>query len=718
MDFKQAAEALLRRIVPSAAARFRVGIIDAENGKDVFEIANEKEYILLRGNNAVSVASALNWYLKYYCHCQVSWNSDNLDLPAVLPPAEPGIRKVSPFRYRACFNYCTFSYSMPWWDWERWEREIDWMALHGVNLPLALTGLEAVWQGTLEKLGLSPEEISSFLAGPAFLSWQWLSNLEGWGGPLPQTWVNSHLELGRKILERERELGMTPIKQGFSGYVPLAVADHYPEARIYKRSWFNIGAGTAQLDPLDPLFETAGRIFLEEQDRLLGRDHFYAVDPFHEGVLPSKDPEYQERVGQGIFNVTRSLDRDAIIAMQTWSLHTGVLKGIPVDRSLMLGLTGSNWKKYEGFGGRPWVAGILHNYGGRVYMGGNLPHYAGNALSLLDNPGAGNLQGTGIFPEGIEHNPIVYELATEIAWHDHPPDLEQWVQEYARARYGSLPVEAAAAWNLLLKTVYGQKKVKIPSMESPVCARPALTMLRASMNGEMERDYPLPHLWEAWGLLLRCRELHGKETYQYDLVDTGRQCLADLALPLHKKITAAYEAADATALAGAGKQFIALLDDLDQLLGTRSEFLLGRWIADARSWGLNEEERALFEENARTLLTVWGPPHPGGLFFDYANRQWAGLVGGFYKIRWQKFIHFLLQQPAEPKYRYREKRSLKSFGRPGNDENAFYKSLSAWEHAWCRQTGSYPSSPTGNPEEISAALFEKWMPVASGLPGL
>jgi hypothetical protein len=39
-----------------------------------------------------------------------------------------------------------FADSYVWWDWERWEKEIDWMALHGINLPLAFTGQETIWQ--------------------------------------------------------------------------------------------------------------------------------------------------------------------------------------------------------------------------------------------------------------------------------------------------------------------------------------------------------------------------------------------------------------------------------------------------------------------------------------------------------------------------------------------------------------------------------------------
>lgn len=39
-----------------------------------------------------------------------------------------------------------------WWDWERWEKEIDWMALQGINLPLAFTGQEAIWQKVFQVL--------------------------------------------------------------------------------------------------------------------------------------------------------------------------------------------------------------------------------------------------------------------------------------------------------------------------------------------------------------------------------------------------------------------------------------------------------------------------------------------------------------------------------------------------------------------------------------
>ena len=52
-------------------------------------------------------------------------------------------------RLRYFGNVCTFSYSTVWWDWARWEKLIDWLALSGINSPLAFTGQEAIWQRVL-----------------------------------------------------------------------------------------------------------------------------------------------------------------------------------------------------------------------------------------------------------------------------------------------------------------------------------------------------------------------------------------------------------------------------------------------------------------------------------------------------------------------------------------------------------------------------------------
>ena len=52
--------------------------------------------------------------------------------------------------------------------------------------------------------------------------------------------------------------------------------------------------------------------------------------------------------------------------------------------------------------------------------------------------------------------------------------------------------------------------------------------------------------------------------------------------------------------------FLTLIDELEKLLGTRKEFLLGRWLGDARRMGKTQEEKNLYEHNARNLIGCWG----------------------------------------------------------------------------------------------------------------
>lgn len=70
---------------------------------------------------------------------------------------------------------------MSFWDWERWEREIDLMATQDVNLFLSGIGTEAVWQKWMEKYGYSFAEIQKFIPGPAYTAWWLMGNLEGEG---------------------------------------------------------------------------------------------------------------------------------------------------------------------------------------------------------------------------------------------------------------------------------------------------------------------------------------------------------------------------------------------------------------------------------------------------------------------------------------------------------------------------------------------------------
>ena len=120
---------LLERIDKGASKKFIIQ--QQKSDVDFFELDQKGDKVVIRGNNYVSIATGLNWYLKYHAGIHLSWNGMTADLPEVLPAVMKKERHETNLPYRYAYNYCTFSYSMAFWDWERWQQEIDWMALHG-----------------------------------------------------------------------------------------------------------------------------------------------------------------------------------------------------------------------------------------------------------------------------------------------------------------------------------------------------------------------------------------------------------------------------------------------------------------------------------------------------------------------------------------------------------------------------------------------------------
>ena len=220
--------------------------------EETFSIGKEGGKIVIKGNSLSALTTGLGWFLNHYLNVNISWNSLNegkpgqpyAELPAIDRIKVDGESRSCDAKYRYYLNYCTFGYSMTSWTWDRWQREIDWMALHGINMPLQIVGLEEVWRMflTLEENGkrkynYTDEEAKAFVPGPAFTAWWGMNNLEGWGGTAPgalnggtwegaggvqdDAWYVRQQKLAKSILDRQRELGIHPVLPGFSGMVPV-----------------------------------------------------------------------------------------------------------------------------------------------------------------------------------------------------------------------------------------------------------------------------------------------------------------------------------------------------------------------------------------------------------------------------------------------------------------------------------------------------------------
>lgn len=699
---KSAVRSLIKRILPSHSHFFDVAFIPQENGKDVFQIETKNGQILLSGPNGVSVASALNYYLKNFAGCDIGWNGTNLNLPPKLPLPKEKIHKQTPYTYRYNLNYCTFNYTMSWWDWDRWEWEIDWMALNGINMPLALTGQNSIWDRVYKSLGFTDKDLAGFFSGPAYFNWFWMGNLDGWGGPLPQSFMEMHEALQKRILSRERELGMTPVLPAFTGHVPPSFKDRYPQAKLKKTSWQGF-PDVYILDPDDPMFLAIGKKFIGEEIKTFGTDHLYSADTFNENTPPTNDSTYLNDISRKVYQSMAEADSKATWIMQGWMFSysakfwqptqiKALLNGIPNDRMIILDLYSESkpvWNRTEAYYGKPWIWCMLHNFGGNISMYGRMNNVANDPANALHDPKSGNLVGIGLTPEAIEQNPVMYELMLEHVWRDKPIDLATWLPDYSSRRYGKRNQNAIKAWEVLRNTVYNGA-ITSGGPESIITGRPTFNKTTRWTN--TKKAYHPKDLLPAWDLLITASpDLKNSDGFQYDLVDLTRQVLVNYADTLQQRFAKAYKAKDVANFKKYSNEFLMVIDDVDKLLSSRKDFLLGRWLNAARKWGTSAEEKRLYEMNARNQITLWGDEN--SVLNDYACKQWAGLLHDFYKPRWKQFFEYVIPLMENDK-----EVNLK----------VFESKIKSWEWSWVQKTNSYNDMPSGDPVGFSKQMYRKY----------
>jgi alpha-N-acetylglucosaminidase len=179
--------------------------------------------LTVRGSSEVAPCRGVYDYLRANNMGTVGWAGPRLRLTEAWPNAAL-TRGETPFKIRHCYNVCTAGYTFPYWTWQRWEQELDWLAMHGYNMIMAPVATEAVATKVWKSLGLTQEEIDDFYTGPAHLPWQRMGNIQNVGGTLPPSWHHDQIAMQKKMLARMRELGIEPIVQGFAGFVPKGIA--------------------------------------------------------------------------------------------------------------------------------------------------------------------------------------------------------------------------------------------------------------------------------------------------------------------------------------------------------------------------------------------------------------------------------------------------------------------------------------------------------------
>lgn len=687
-----------------------------------YSVSGKAGKVSIAGDSPVALVRGAYAYLRQAGLAHVSWEGDRVAQGGALPAVATG-KVETPFRHRAYLNTCTYGYTTPWWGWTRWSREIDWMAAHGVDMPLAMEGQEYVWRALWREFGLSEAELAEYFSGPAFTPWHRMGNIEGYRAPLPTNWIDKKKGLQVQILGRMRSLGMTPILPAFGGYVPKAFARKNPKARIYRmRPWEGFHE-TYWLDPADPLFARIAGRFLALYTETYGAGTYYLADSFNEMLPPinadgadARDAAYGDGAantaatktkievdpalkalrlaayGKAIYDSIRQARPDAVWVMQGWlfgadshfwdpAAVSAYLSQVPDDRLMILDIGNDRypavWKNAKAFGGKPWIYGYVHNYGGSNPVYGDLDYYRQDIPSIAANPDKGKLAGFGIFPEGLHSNSIVYEAVYDLAWGAGQESTAAWLSTYARSRYGKTTPQLDAAMGLLVQGAYSTRYWSPRWWKSKAGAYLFFKRPTATIG-----EFP-PHPGDrakldaaVRALAVQAPDYVNQPLFVLDLVDAVRH-LASLRIDDQLQVAvAAYRQGDIGGGDRARARIETLALQIDALLGVQPE-TLATWIDDAKAYGDTPADAAAYVANAKAQVTVWGGE---GNLNDYASKAWQGLYRDFYLPRWSRFLD-----------------ALKSAGTGAFDEAAVTKDGIAWERAWVAADTVYGRQPPADP---------------------
>lgn len=642
--------ALIERRVPWLSGHIVLDSIAGHNGKELAVLSMQKNKIKIAASSASAASKGVYYYLTQYCHRSMSHLGDNLSAVKKLPVVNKPDTLQPAFPIRYALNYCTISYSMAFYNWQDWEHELDWMAFNGVNLMLAPMGMEAVWQKVLRQYGLSDTEIQQFLPGPAFTAWWLMDNLEGWGGPVSNAFIERQKKLQQQILSRMRTLGIQPLLQSFYGMVPTALKEKYPGWNIIPQgNWAGDFKRPDILLPTDPHFSGMAKVYYDAIKELYGDDiHYFGGEPFHEGGnasgvdVPACAAAIQQTMLENMPNSTWVL--------MGWQVNPSdqLLAKLNKKHVLVQELFGENtdnWYKRKAYNGTPFLWCTVTNFGEKSGLYGKLQRISGEVYRAQTSEYASYMQGVGIMPEGIGNNPVVYDLLMDLAWKNKKISIEDWVQDYVQYRYGSNSDNLQKAWKIFAQTVYSSyEQLHEGPPESVFCARPSLEINSASSWGTRRRYYDTGLFKNGVRLFMQYSNRAYNEPYETDKIDFVRQVLSNKGEIWYANMIKAYTQKDSTAFKEAAGIFLNGILQQDSLLSCSKFFRLNRWLNSAYSCMDDEYDKKLFLRNAKQQITIWGPDNnPRTNLHDYANKEWNGLMRYFYYPRWQLFINDCLK---------------------------------------------------------------------------
>lgn len=625
--------------------------LDRRLKDEYYSVASLQGKIVLTSNTGVGLASAFNCYLKEVCNCHISRFGNQVKLPKSLPSVNGKIDRTTTFKHRYAYNYCTHSYSMAFWNEEQWQKEIDFLAMNGVNLVLDILGMEEVYRRFLTKLGYRHREIKNFITGPSYYAWFYMGNVCGIGGPVHDNFFYEKCQMARRNHRRMQTLGMNVVLQAYTGMVPRDINKKDKDIpTVEQGKWKGIEQPLI-VSPDSAYYVKLAKLFYECQKEVFGDiTHYYAGDIGHEGGKLNKTTAKDSY--KNVMETMLSFDKDAMWIIQCWAfnptkLFTKSVKDYRENHIIMLDLNtekinhnANRFSRLAKYGNV--LCGLLNNFGGRNGLYGDITKIPDMIKNASKRP---NFKGIALTAESINVNPIVTDIFFAYTW-ENIIDVKEWSKKYAIRRYGKENENINECMEILLKTVYGTDNgvASFGTTETMGCRRPLDPETKSfSARGTIKIPYSTDNFDKAVKLFLKdFDKFKDNECYIYDAVDMLRQSICNKLTPLVRKTVSAYKSKDYLVCVEYCEELISLLDTLDRVLLNSEYFSFSSYIKPVKEYTdkLDDFTRELYMINAKALITTWYCRLlcDDGNLHDYAHRQLGDHINSFHKMRWEKFL--------------------------------------------------------------------------------
>ena len=666
---------LIKRLAPKVKDNFTYEITEKTTEQDFYGYRQKDGKIHLFGTDKVCVAKAFGKYLENCLGKKITpCSSDRLNIETTVLPGEEFSAYI-PQKLRVFGDYTLYSNDAWRWSFEDWEYFLDILAINGINMAVNLVGNEGVCFYTLIKMDFPQDFALEFISGPAFYAWQMSNRFYNYVPSKSFDHIERSLEMGKKVVERMKELGITPILSTFSGLVPDITTKLFNGKDVAITEKWAAFPKTYKFRIDTVNFRRFFLKYLEVQDEYIGSSDYYLCNQLCASTIGTKKKEiaHLENCAKELDRAADFFNENATLVFTSEGYRKEFVTKIKRCNTLVLDIDSTMHEVTNGFDGCDFVLGNSQHNNAHNSMQGDIEEVAENPF-LDCKEKYKNLVGAGLFPESLKQNPMFFSLSFDILTESKKIDLNSWYKKYEIARYGKTDEYSDERIALYRKTCYSKENSAVP-VGSAICTRPALNLRHTGLYDRVQSLYDNKDLLKVF----RSLENLGCDTdgYKYDLVNITKQLLDNEAYPLHSEIAKIYRDRQMEPFEEKSKKFLEIIDDADSVLVCHKLFNASCYIDRLKKISVTDDELTYFIINFIASIGLWGPMIEDNQRYDYGWQMLGNFLPCYQKIRWEKFFEHLSTQFKF--LGFQEKARKQYFDRDAFTSTPFYADMARFE---------------------------------------